>query len=219
MTIEDMNVVAVLQGRRELKDVCRAAGISEAEFEQARDAFLERHATLSDQRITAAVGGTVEIIRDRAGVPHVFAGATPDLFFGLGVAMAQDRLWQMDRLRRRALGQQAEILGSAYLQSDIAHRTVGIPAIAAREADAMDPKSRATVEALVAGINRQIEAFGSALPVEFLVLEDRPRPFTVADVVAIGRGIWWSLNGRIDRIMAANAAHLIEDEALRPIYL
>ena len=59
--------------------------------------FLERHAKLTDQRINGAVSGTVEIIRDRAGVPHVFAGATPDLFFGLGVAMAQDRLWQMDR--------------------------------------------------------------------------------------------------------------------------
>ncbi|MBV8911814.1 MAG: penicillin acylase family protein, partial [Acetobacteraceae bacterium] len=147
------------------------------------------------------------------------AAATPDLFFGLGVAMAQDRLWQMDRLRRRALGQQAEILGSAYLPSDIAHRTVGIPAIAAREAEAMDAQTRATVEALVRGINRQIEAFGTALPIEFLILEDRPRPFTVADIVAIGRGIWWSLNGRIDRIMAAEAAHMIEDEALRLLYL
>lgn len=219
MTIEDVSMLAVLQGRRELKDVCRAAGISEAEFDAARTAFLERHATLADQRIKAAVSGTVEIIRDRAGVPHVFAGTTPDLFFGLGIAMAQDRLWQMDRLRRRALGQQAEVLGSAYLQSDVAHRTVGIPAIAAREADAMDSKTRATVDALGAGINRQIEAFGSALPVEFLVLDDKPRPFTAADIVAIGRGIWWSLNGRIDRIMAANAAHLIEDEELRLLYL
>src|SRR3954452_21196332 len=166
MTIEDVNMLAVLQGKRALSEVCQAAGISEAEFEDAREAFLEQQATLSDQRITAAVGGTVEIIRDRAGVPHVFAGATPDLFFGLGLAMAQDRLWQMDRLRRRALGQQAEILGAPYLQSDIAHRTVGIPAIAAREADAMDANTRATVEALVRGINRQIEVFGRALPVE-----------------------------------------------------
>src|SRR5690242_17334220 len=163
--------------------------------------------------------GRVEILRDRAGIPHVYAGSTSDLYFGAGVAMAQDRLWQMDRLRRRALGRQAEVLGAAYLASDIAHRTVGIPTIAAREADAMDGQTRTLVDALVAGINRQIEAFGGGLPVEFLVLEDTPRPFTAADVVAIGRGIWWSLNGRIDRIMAAEAAHLIDDEELRLLYL
>ena len=47
--------------------------------------------------------------------PDLFAAHTPDVYFGLGLAMAEDRLWQMDRLRRRALGQQAEILGVAYV--------------------------------------------------------------------------------------------------------
>ena len=151
----------------------------------------------------------MEILRDRAGVPHVFAASTPDLYFGLGVATAEDRLWQMDRLRRRALGRQAEVLGAAYLASDIAHRTVGIPAIAAREADAMDAASRAIVEAMVAGINRHIESARGALPVEFDLLEYEPEPFTVRDIVAIGRGIWWSLNGRIDRIAAAECARFL----------
>ena len=219
MTIDDASLLAVLQGRQQETALCRAMGVSASEFAEARAGFLQRHAARPDQRLRAAVRGPVEIIRDRAGVPHLYASDTADLFFGLGLAMAQDRLWQMDRLRRRALGRQAEILGAAYLASDIAHRTVGIPAIAASEADAMDARSRATVEALVAGINAQIERFGTALPVEFLILDDAPRPFTVADVVAIGRGIWWSLNGRIDRIMAADAARLIEDPALRPLYL
>ncbi len=50
---------------------------------------------------------TIEVLRDRAGVPHVYADTTADVYFGLGYAMAEDRLWQMDRLRRRALGRQA----------------------------------------------------------------------------------------------------------------
>src|SRR5215831_9464440 len=103
--------------------------------------------------------GTVEIIRDRSGVPHVYAASTADLYFGLGFAMAQDRLWQMDRLRRRALGRQAEILGPDYLASDIAHLTVGIDQISTREAGAMDEVTRTTVVSLVDGINRQIELF------------------------------------------------------------
>ena len=172
----------------------------------------------STRQFTGAVGGRVEILRDRSGIPHVYAASTPDLYFGLGMAMAEDRLWQMDRLRRRALGRQAEILGPAYLASDIAHLTVGIDQIAAREADALDEATHGMTAALVAGINRQIELMGRDLPPEFRKLGYAPEPFTVRDVVAIARGIWWSLNGRIDRIVAAEAARLLP-EAFRPLYL
>ena len=172
----------------------------------------------STRQFTGAVGGRVEILRDRSGIPHVYAAGTPDLYFGLGMAMAEDRLWQMDRLRRRALGRQAEILGPDYLASDIAHLTVGIDQIAAREADALDEATHGITAALVAGINRQIELMGRDLPPEFRKLGYAPEPFTVRDVVAIARGIWWSLNGRIDRIVAAEAARLLP-EPFRALYL
>src|SRR5262249_1337683 len=112
----------------------------------------------------------------------------------------------------------AEILGSAYLASDIAHLTVGLDQISAREADAMDEATHRLVTALVGGINRQIDSFGRDLPPEFHRLDYAPEPFTVRDVVAIARGIWWSLNGRIDRIVAAEAARLLP-EAFRGLYL
>ena len=162
--------------------------------------------------------GRVEILRDHTGIPHVYAGSTGDLYFGAGVAMAQDRLWQMDRLRRRALGRQAEILGSNYLASDIAHLTVGIDQIAAREVAALDEATHRIVSAFVAGINRQVDTFGRDLPPEFQRLDYTPDPFTVRDVIAIGRGIWWSLNGRIDRIVAAEAARLLPEQ-FRSLYL
>ena len=170
------------------------------------------------RQVVGAVGGRVEILRDGSGIPHVYAASTQDLYFGLGVAMAEDRLWQMDRLRRRALGRQAEILGPAYLASDIAHLTVGIDRIAAGEADAMDDATRGVVASLVAEINRQIELMGRDLPLEFGQLGYEPEPFTVRDVVAIARGIWWSLNGRIDRIVAAEAARLLPEQ-FRGLYL
>ncbi len=219
MKFGEPDIVAVLREKRPIAEICRAAGIAEAEFTEARDAWLRTRAAPADRVVSAKVGGRVEILRDRAGVPHVFADATSDLYFGLGVAMAEDRLWQMDRLRRRALGRQAEILGAAYLASDIAHRTIDLPAIAAREAEAMDPASRAIAEALVAGINRQIALAETSLPVEFLVLDYTPEPFTLVDLVAIARGIWWSLNGRIDRIAAAETARLLPDAALRTLFL
>lgn len=156
--------------------------------------------------LTGSVGAAVEILRDRAGMPHVYATSTRDLYFGLGFAMAQDRLWQMDRLRRRALGRQAEIFGAEYVQSDLLHRAVGIPEIADREVALLDEPTFAILEAFVGGINRHIEARGSELPIEFELLEYVPEPFTVRDSLAILRGEWWSLNGRLFQLAIAEAA-------------
>jgi len=164
------------------------------------------------------VAASVEIIRDRAGVPHVYAHTTANLYFGLGFAMAQDRLWQMDRLRRRALGCQAQILGPDYVRSDLLHRAVGIPDIAAAEVARTDAATRTILERFVAGINYHIEQCGTNLPVEFALLEYEPRPFTVADVIAILRGEWWSLNGRLQNIAVGEAASLLP-EPLRAAYL
>lgn len=208
MTIADTELLARLGGDQPIDAVVAAA----------RDAFLARRAAVGDANFTGAVEGSVEILRDGAGVPHVFAGSTADLWYGVGIAMAQDRLWQMDRLRRRALGRQAEVLGPKYLASDIAHRTVGIDRIAEWQPAKLDGETHSAIAAFVAGINRQIERFGDELPVEFGILGYRPEPFTVGCVVAIARGIWWSLNGRIDRLMAAEAARLLP-ESLRTAYL
>jgi penicillin amidase len=218
MTISDSALLEALRAKTPLDELAKHLATTPAELAQARDAWLARQTPKLDGRITAPVGSRVEILRDRAGVPHIFAQSTSDLYFGLGLATAQDRLWQMDRLRRRALGRQAEILGQAYLASDIAHLTVGIDRLAEREPALMDGRTYETVAAYVAGINRAIEQMGKDLPIEFRLLGYAPRPFTVGDVVAIGRGIWWSLNGRIDRIMAAECARYMP-EALRAAYL
>jgi penicillin amidase len=217
--IDDSAVLAALRGQRSVAEVCRAAGVSEAEFAAARDAFLRRRLPPAEARLAAAVAGPVEILRDRAGVPHIYAGRTADLYFGLGFVMGQDRLWQMDRLRRRALGRQAEVLGPQYVASDLIHLTVGIDRLAAAEVGRLDEATRAIVDAFVRGINRAIEAYGRNLPPEFAILDYEPAPFTVADVIAIARGIWWSLNGRLENLVVAEAARLLPSEELRAAYL
>ena len=164
----------------------------------------------------------MEILRDRAGVPHVYAGSTADLYFGLGFATAQDRLWQLDRLRRRALGRQAEVLGPDYARSDLIHRLVGIEEIARAEAGRLDERTREIVTAYVAGINHHLEQVGASpatLPIEFDLLGYACPPFTVADVLAILRGMWWSLNGRLEGLVAAEAARLLPEGPLRDLYL
>jgi penicillin amidase len=213
------DLLAALRKHSSLEEICHASSTALPDAIAARDAAIRRSAAPRDQTIAAAVASPVEIKRDRAGVPHVFADSTEDLFFGLGVAMAQDRIWQMDRLRRRALGRQAEILGPDYVASDSAHLTVGIDRISAADAEAMDDRTRTLVSAFVAGINGYIETTGPDLPFEFRLLDYTPAPFTVTDIVAIGRDIWWSLNGRIDRLAAAEAARLLPTEKLRQLYL
>jgi penicillin amidase len=218
MTIDDKALLSALQSAEPIDAICRAAGTTPEAFAAARDAYLARRAKPADKVLKGGVGGKVEILRDRAGVPHIYADTTADLYFGLGVALGEDRLWQMDRLRRRAMGRLAEILGPSYVASDAAHLTVGIDLMAAREPALLDGKTHETLVAYVAGINKQIEAFGDDLPIEFQVLGYKPEPFTVSDVVAIARGFWWSLNGRIDRLLAAEAARLLPD-SMRELYL
>ena len=144
MALDDRRLLAALRDPRQPAEVARDAGIPLTELDAARDALLRRHATLTD---SASPPPSAPRSRSSATAPACRTSTPPDagdLYFGLGVAMAQDRLWQMDRLRRRALGRQAEILGPAYAASDIAHLTVGIDLIAEREAAAMDAATRAT---------------------------------------------------------------------------
>ena len=101
MSIDEAKLLTAMRGAREVDDVCRTTGISRAEFAQECDAWLRSRAAPRDVTLRGAVRGPVEILRDRAGVPHIYASHTDDVFFGLGFAMAQDRLWQIDRLRRR----------------------------------------------------------------------------------------------------------------------
>src|SRR5688572_15999577 len=113
--------------------VCASAGITRAEFDKMwQTEVAVRNPQLAGSQ-HCAVGQDVEIVRDERGIPHIFAVNDVDLFFAFGWAMAQDRLWQLDYLRRKALGRLAEILGESALATDVIARTVGINRIAAAE--------------------------------------------------------------------------------------
>src|SRR5688572_23227122 len=69
-------------------------------------------------RRTDCISGPVTVDRDEFGVPHISAGTQRDAMVGLGWAMAQDRLWQMDLMRLTALGRLSEVAGETTLESD-----------------------------------------------------------------------------------------------------
>lgn len=218
--LDDEQLLAALRGDTSVEALCEAAGIGREEFVAMRDSFLRRRLPPTDLRLRGGVTAPLEILRDRRGIPHIYAQTDADLQFGLGLAMAQDRLWQLDFFRRRGQGRLAEHLGPAYLSSDITHRTLELARIAEREVELLDEATSAELSAFVAGINRGVELFGRELPVEFVILGYEPEPWRPADVIAALRGFWWSLNGRLASLTAATAIErYVSDPALRSALL
>ena len=100
-----------------------------------------------DGRLTVSgLGAPVDIVRDAAGIPHVYAASDDDAWFALGWLHAEDRLWQMELNRRTAAGRLAEILGPAALDTDRFLRTIGVARNAAAIAAHLDPSTRHALE-------------------------------------------------------------------------
>ncbi|MEA2523307.1 MAG: penicillin amidase [Thermomicrobiales bacterium] len=204
--VDDGLLMAAVRGEQSVNAVCATAGITAAEFEAALDANLRRRLPPAELRLRGGVSAPLEILRDRYGVPHIYAQTTADLYYGLGLAMGQDRLWQMDVFRRRGQGRLAEVLGAGQISADVTHRTLGLDLIAAREADLLDDRTGAVLRAFVAGINRAVEEAGDNPPIEFDLLGYRPEPWRVQDILAAVRAFWWQLNGRLASIVVGEAA-------------
>ncbi len=161
--------------------------------------YLRR--SVPSRRGTLRLGGlnaTVEVIRDRWGVPHVFAQDLRDALFAQGFVHAQDRLWHMELARRLASGQLAEIFGPEALEADRLLRRVGLLRAAQAELSQTTPEGRAHLEAYAAGVNAFLQTVSGRLPPEFLILRFRPRPWTTADSMAISKLTGWSLSGNWD---------------------
>lgn len=131
----------------------------------------------------AGLTAEARVVRDRWGVPHIYAGNNADLFAAMGYVHAQDRLWQMELNRRMAHGQLAEIFGPIALSSDRFIRTLGFSRIARREQELLDGATRTVIEAYVRGVNACLAANRRQLPIEFSVLRYTPRPWEVIDVL------------------------------------
>jgi penicillin amidase len=122
------------------------------------------------------------IERNAHGVPTIKAENDPDLFFAVGFAHAQDRLFQMDLQRRAASGRLAEVLGEPGLERDIWQHYLQAASGIERSLRALSPGVRALLEQYCRGVNRALA--GQGLPPEFHILRYAPEPWQVRDVVA-----------------------------------
>ena len=128
----------------------------------------------------------VIVDRDLWGVPHLRAQQLEDLLLAQGYVVAQDRLWQMDFLRRVAAGELSEVFGPVTLELDRENRTLGLRAAAEHEAAEMEPETRWMLEAYAQGVNRYIHERRGNLPAEFVLLRYAPRPWTPMDTLLVG---------------------------------
>jgi penicillin amidase len=132
------------------------------------------------------VARPVTIARDRLGTPHIAAESIDDALFAQGYAAAQDRLFQMDGLRRLAAGELSEIVGPAALESDKESRALRMRHLAEEAVATMPAADRAAIASYARGVNAFIESHRNNLPLEFSVLGYQPRPWTVADSALAG---------------------------------
>lgn len=138
---------------------------------------------------------SVDVIRDRWGVPHIFAQSTHDLFFAQGYVHAQDRLWHMEFNRRIASGRLSEIFGDATLTEDRFLRTVGLRRAAELDLVSLDPETKAGLTAYAAGVNAFITQHRHRLPIEFALLRFQPEPWVPQDTLAFAKLMAWVLGG------------------------
>jgi penicillin amidase len=136
----------------------------------------------------------VEILRDKWGVPHIYAKNTPDLFFAQGWMAAKDRLFQIDLWRRAGTGRLSEVMGASEIGRDRIARLVRFRGDWNQEWQSYSPDTREIVTAFVNGINAYIKSLNGKRPLEFRIAGYDPSPWVPEDVVSRVAGLGMSMN-------------------------
>jgi len=123
-----------------------------------------------------------------------------DAYFAEGYVVAQDRLFQLDLLRRLVAGELSEVFGSAALESDVRHRRIRPRALAQRIYASMSADERTATQAYAAGVNAGMKS--ASVPVEFRALLYRPKPWTPEDSVLTAIAVSLNLTTDWDTILA-----------------
>ncbi|MFN3285162.1 MAG: penicillin acylase family protein, partial [bacterium] len=156
-----------------------------------RRAFPQADGTLTVEGLQQPV----EVVRDRWGVPHVYARTEHDLFFAQGYVHAQDRLWQMELNRRTASGRLSELFGERTLRTDRFLRTLGLRQAAALEWALLSQDTRAALRAYAGGVNAFLRQNRHRLPLEFVLLRTAPEPWSPLDSLSFGKLMAYELGG------------------------
>ena len=181
--------------------------------------------SLPDYEATDEVAGLtapVEIVRDNANVPHIFGATDADVFFALGYAHGQDRLWQMTMLRRTAQGRLSELFGPRTVRIDSLLRRFDLYGAAVRSVGAQDAATTAALEAYAAGVNAWLAevnagARGRGAP-EMWLFNHAIAPWQPADSIAIVKLMALQLSAHLDNeVLRARVSLVLPSERLADI--
>ncbi len=162
---------------------------------------------------------SVEVIRDKNAVPHIYAKNQSDAYFALGYVHAQDRLWQMEFQRRVGAGRLSEVVGEAALDTDKFLRTLSVYHYAEATIPNLSEEARSILESYVAGINAYLTTKSRPLPPEFLILRHSPEPWTVADVLVWGKMMAYDLGDNWeDEILRARMSKTLSPEQIAELW-
>lgn len=169
------------------------------------------------------ISSAVTVIRDERGMPHIYAANEHDLYQAVGYITAQERLWQMDLIRRSSTGQLSEIFGKSFIQTDLFMRSLNIEAKCRLVLQNEDPAVIECLNAYAEGVNAFITSgCGGKLPPEFRILSYKPEPWRLEDVAGIIGFMGWNLGSRnllseifnyrlVNKLGAEKAKQLIPD--------
>ncbi|MBN2236020.1 MAG: penicillin acylase family protein, partial [Bacteroidales bacterium] len=137
----------------------------------------------------------VQVFRDSLAIPHIYAKNEADLYRTVGYVMAQDRMWQMDLLRRVTQGRLAEIFGVDLVNTDLFLRALRIPDKSEMMLADISPAQKAALEAYADGVNQYIEEYKDKLPPEFTILGYKPEPWKPSHSLNVTGYMAWDLAG------------------------
>ncbi len=190
--------------------------------EQFREAARAALPPVEGEVGVTGLSETVEVIRDRWGVPHISAQSLDDLFLAQGFVTASERLFQLDLVLRTANGRLASMFGDPMLALDRFARTVGWNRAGARIAAAYDGLSRRMVASYRAGVRAWLDAMPAA-PVEYAVLALEPDVPTGDDAEAYWAAavayVAWGLSGNFDdELLRAEIADRLGWNVMRDLF-
>lgn len=172
-----------------------------------------------EARLAAPVAEAASVYRDEHGVPHIFAASREDAALALGFVHAQDRLWQMEGMRRLGAGRLSEVLGSRAVEIDRTMRTLGFAELAEAQYASSSTEVRRILEAYAAGVNLWLARHKGALPPEFLALRHSPEPWRPQDSLLWLRTMSLRLAGnRGEELLRERLSRILSPEMLADLW-
>jgi len=185
--------------------------------------------------IKGGVTQKVTVSFDRLGEPHIAAANQDDLLFAQGYLTAQERMWQMDVLRRLSGGDLSEVFGAVALESDQDMRRLRLRRIAEESYVTLPPQDRAAIAAYARGVNAYLDSHRGRMPLEFTLLRYDPQPWSVVDSILIGLHMFRNLTttypdeilkqnmlaggdpAKVDFLFPVRTGHEVPPGALQPV--